>query len=88
MNEVQREIGRMNETQICRYMQGDRYVLWNFENISKPGGIGTIEFRGGRGMRGVIKTRWWIAFVVGFVHLLLTEVQSQFSSSLSCLPCG
>lgn len=62
----------MDKKQIVRHMQGDRYVLWNFQNINNS--KGTIEFRGGRGVRGVNRTRWWIAFVVGFIHYLLTEV--------------
>ena len=34
----------------------------------------TIELRGGRGVRGVNRTKWMIGFVVGFIHLLLVEV--------------
>ncbi|KAI0405022.1 putative amidoligase enzyme-domain-containing protein [Xylaria palmicola] len=46
----------------------DRHVLWNFDNIL-PGGSGSVEFRGGHGLRGPSETRKWIAFVVAFIHL-------------------
>lgn len=75
LEEIQRRSPRMNEEQIVQWMQGDnRYVLWNFQNIRR-GGSGTIEFRGGRGMRGPNRTKWVIGFVVGFIHLLLVEVR-------------
>ncbi|KAI0420538.1 putative amidoligase enzyme-domain-containing protein [Xylaria grammica] len=48
----------------------DRYVLWNFDNIL-PGESGSIEFRGGHGLRGPSETRKWIAFVVAFIHLCI-----------------
>jgi len=70
--ELQRRIPNMNEKDIADWMQGDRYVLWNFANIL-PSGSGTVEFRGGAGMRGLIKTRWLIAFVVGFIDFLITD---------------
>ncbi|KAK6442380.1 hypothetical protein LTR95_001396 [Oleoguttula sp. CCFEE 5521] len=52
-------------------LQKERKVLWNFSHIV-DGGIGTIEFRGGRGLRGERKSKWWIAFAVGYLHLLCT----------------
>ncbi len=55
-------------------MQDDRRVLWNFANIV-PGKTGTIEFRGGRGLRGGVRTKWWIAFTVSFIHAVLTMVR-------------
>lgn len=64
----------MNETQIRNWMQGNRYVLWNFYN-NLPGESVTIELRGVRGVRGVNRTKWMIGFVVGFIHLLLVEVR-------------
>jgi hypothetical protein len=72
VRELERSLQGMNKAQIVREMQGDRRVLWNFDNIEQS--KKTIEFRGGRGMRGLNRTRWWIAFVVGFIHYLLTEV--------------
>ena len=52
---------------------GDRRVLWNFEHVV-PGSTGTIEFRGGRGLRGPVRTKWWIAFVIAFVNLCAPQV--------------
>ncbi|EPE08056.1 swim zinc finger domain protein [Ophiostoma piceae UAMH 11346] len=57
-------------TSLCRLMQANRYVLWNFANIV-PGKSGTIEFRGGRCLRGKFRTRAWVAFTVSFIHWLL-----------------
>ncbi|KAK6441238.1 hypothetical protein LTR95_002537 [Oleoguttula sp. CCFEE 5521] len=54
---------------IVGLMQEERYVLWNFANLLKT--KKTIEFRGGRGLRGPKRTKWWIAFVVGFIDFLL-----------------
>lgn len=74
VNEVQRTVNSTDAKGIVAYMQGedhdDRYALWNFQNIL---GSGTIEFRGGRGIRGLERTRWWVSFVVGFIQFLLTE---------------
>ncbi|KAI1780350.1 putative amidoligase enzyme-domain-containing protein [Hypoxylon cercidicola] len=53
-------------------MQADRRVLWNFEN-TLLGKSGTIEFRGGRGLRGRNRTKRWIAFAVSFIHFVLNE---------------
>ncbi|KAI0099790.1 putative amidoligase enzyme-domain-containing protein [Nemania sp. FL0031] len=49
----------------------DRYVLWNFANIFD--GSGTIEFRGGRGLRGPVRTKRWISFVVSFIDMILKD---------------
>lgn len=56
-----------SKERIVSIMQNQRYVLWNFANIT--GRLGTIEFRGGRGFRDAEKTKWWIVFSVAFVHL-------------------
>ncbi|RXK34316.1 hypothetical protein BBD39_05645 [Arsenophonus endosymbiont of Bemisia tabaci Asia II 3] len=59
VKEVQRIVSRT-----IAYMQGeDRYALWNFHNIEE-GGTGTIEFRRGRGVRGLVRTKWWISFML------------------------
>lgn len=63
--------------------EDSRYVLWNFENVL-PGKSGTVEFRDGRAMRGLNRTRWVIAFVVGFIDTLLTVVRTSLSLFL-CL---
>ena len=64
-----------NTAGLRNLMQADRYVLWNFANVV-PGGTGTIEFRGGRCLRGKHRTRAWVAFTVSFVHWLLTKVRT------------
>ncbi|KAK4151972.1 hypothetical protein C8A00DRAFT_35342 [Chaetomidium leptoderma] len=51
----------------------NRYVLWNFDNIVQPGGSGSVEFRGAKGLRGPVRTNMWIAFVTAFVHLCLNQ---------------
>jgi len=55
-------------------MQSDRRVLWNFEHVV-PGDrcTGTVEFRGGRGLRGPDRTKWWIAFVVSFIQYCISN---------------
>ncbi|OTB06101.1 hypothetical protein M426DRAFT_319173 [Hypoxylon sp. CI-4A] len=58
--------------QLKDIMQADRRVLWNFEN-TLPGKSGTIEFRGGRALRGRNRTKWWISFAVSFIHFVLKE---------------
>jgi len=61
--------------------QGDRYVIWNFANINKSG---TIEFRGGRHLRGPNRSNWWITFAVSFISLALNQVMrpaATFKSS-------
>ncbi|KAI1116789.1 putative amidoligase enzyme-domain-containing protein [Nemania sp. NC0429] len=52
-------------------MQDNRYVLWNFDNIVS-GRSGTIEFRGGRCLRGEIRTKRWIAFTIAIIHAILS----------------
>ena len=54
-------------------MQDNRRVLWNFEH-ALPGSTGTVEFRGGRGLRGPNRTKWWIAFVIAFIQLCISQV--------------
>ncbi|KAJ6015342.1 amidoligase enzyme-domain-containing protein [Penicillium herquei] len=63
-----------NEQELKNFMQNDRRVMWNFEHIV-PGDrfTGTVEFRGGRGLRGPIRTKWWIAFVVSFIQLCISS---------------
>ena len=68
--------------QLVVYMQGNcRRVLWNFQNLvrAKDGGqpIYTIEFRGGRHMRGPKRTLAWAAFAVTFVAMALNEVRKE-----------
>ncbi|KAI0911252.1 putative amidoligase enzyme-domain-containing protein [Ustulina deusta] len=72
-------MGRIGDKQELRdFMQEswgtrkDRYVLWNFDNIL-PDGSGSIEFRGGHGLRDPVATRMWISFVVAFIHLCLEK---------------
>lgn len=72
-----RQVSDQRSTQSLRnwmqYSSGtkkDRYVLWNFDNVL-PESSGTIEFRGGPGLRGPVLTKRWIAFVVAFIHLCL-----------------
>ncbi|KAI3324705.1 putative amidoligase enzyme-domain-containing protein [Xylariaceae sp. AK1471] len=60
-----------------------RYVLWNFDNIL-PNRSGTVEFRGGHGLRDPAETRMWIAFVVAFIHLCQqNHYETQDDISLS-----
>ena len=77
---------RPNEMELYFYMQGNRYVLWNFQNIfpnPKTGRCtGTVEFRGGNQFLGTRGTLGWVAFVLGFVTLALEEVSSLFFFSL------
>ena len=75
------------------FMQGsaepkkDRYVLWNFDN-TLPGRSGTVEFRGGRGLRGPVRTKRWIAFVVAFIHLCLSQVSNYAPSDMDWPVCS
>ncbi|KAK5991082.1 hypothetical protein PT974_09359 [Cladobotryum mycophilum] len=59
------------------YMQGNRYVLWNFQNIftnPKTGRCtGTVEFRGGNQFLNTKGTLAWVAFVLGFITLALDD---------------
>ncbi|TDZ54330.1 hypothetical protein CTRI78_v006382 [Colletotrichum trifolii] len=50
-----------------------RRVLWNFDHVVS-GGSGTVEFRGGPGLRDTVQTKRWVSFVLAFVHLCLTKV--------------
>lgn len=73
------------EADLYLYMQGNRYVLWNFQNIfpsPKTGRCtGTVEFRGGNQFLNTRGTLAWVAFVLGFITLALKEVRPM----LSCL---
>lgn len=67
-----------SEMDLCCYMQGNRYVLWNFQNIfpsPKTGKCtGTVEFRGGNQFLNTTGTLAWVAFVMGFITLAIEEV--------------
>jgi hypothetical protein len=64
-----------NAEHLCQLMQGnDRQVLWNFQN-TRPQGSGTIEFRGGRHMRGPHRALRFIAFAVSVIYMALKEVR-------------
>lgn len=69
-----------SSSQIRELMQGTgphaRYVIWNFNNIV-VGGSGTIEFRGGRHLRGPARTFWWLTFAIAFISLALNEVSNK-----------
>ena len=57
----------------------DRRTLWNFHNVtpkpnSEQSSTGSVEFRGGRCLRGPVRTKRWIAFSIGFVILAIEEV--------------
>lgn len=59
--------------------KGDRRTLWNFHNVTpKPNSgktvTGSVEFRGGRCLRGPVRTKRWIAFSIAFVILAINEV--------------
>lgn len=69
------------EAELYLYMQGNRYVLWNFQNIfpnPKTGRCtGTVEFRGGNQFLNTRGTLAWVAFVLGFITLALKEVSLE-----------
>jgi hypothetical protein len=68
--------GLTNENSLISLMQSDdRQVLWNFQN-TRPRGIGTIEFRGGRHMRGHVRTLRCIAFAISVIYMSLQEVNT------------
>ena len=75
---IRREILGLNSAQqLCEYMQGrDRYALWNFQNTvqNRTTGKGTIEFRGGRHLRGEKNTKRWVAFAIAFIALAIEKV--------------
>ncbi|KFA47850.1 hypothetical protein S40293_06409 [Stachybotrys chartarum IBT 40293] len=68
---------KTTETDLYFYMQGNRYVLWNFQNIfpnPRTGRCtGTVEFRGGNQFLNSKGTLAWVAFVLGFITLALQE---------------
>ncbi|PCG94029.1 Putative amidoligase enzyme [Penicillium occitanis (nom. inval.)] len=70
----------------------DRPVLWNFHNVTKmpfteEPAIGTVEFRGGRCLRGPVRTKRWISFAVAFMILAIQEFKLPLKSSYpSCSP--
>ncbi|KAK5225631.1 hypothetical protein LTR72_003534 [Exophiala xenobiotica] len=84
MNQALNLINSANNVQdLIWYLQGEvvdqqRYVLWNFQNIT--GNSGTIEFRGGRCLRGRHRTKWWIAFAVGFMFFCLENNASNMQN--------
>lgn len=71
-------LSKPNEMELYFYMQGNRYVLWNFQNIfpnPKTGRCtGTVEFRGGNQFLNTKGTLAWVAFVLGFITLATQEV--------------
>ncbi|KAF4124499.1 putative amidoligase enzyme [Geosmithia morbida] len=76
-----------NEVELWMYMQGNRYVLWNFQNIfpnPKTGRCtGTVEFRGGNQFLSTNGTLAWVAFVLGFITLAQQEdLIRNFTSSI------
>lgn len=75
VRETMGEIWTVNdEEELKVFMQEDRRVMWNFEHVVPGDGCtGTIEFRGGRGLRGPNRTKWWIAFVVSFIQLCISS---------------
>lgn len=84
MHKVATEIkAKGSETELYFYMQGNRYVLWNFQNIfpnPKTGKCtGTVEFRGGNQFLNTKGTLAWVAFVLGFITLAIQEVRETES---------
>ena len=72
-----------SRTQLRDLMQGgERTVLWNFLNTVGHDASGTIEFRGGRHLRGRRRSCWWIAFVLAFVSMALEDVRNFCPSPL------
>ncbi len=69
-----------NFEELIVYIQGgtaldQRRVLWNFHNLW-AGSKGTIEFRGGRHLRGPQRAIAWITFAQVFILMALKEVRS------------
>lgn len=79
------KVADANRNTIHKLMQNDRKVLWNFAHAVE-GGTGSIEFRGGRCLRGQNRTKAWVAFAVGYLHLLQSMV--SFIQSSSAAFCG
>lgn len=77
-----------DKASLVRMIQGwdrdDRRTLWNFHNVTpkpdsgKPSTTGSVEFRGGRCLRGPVRTKRWIAFSVAFVTLAIEEVSYPY----------
>lgn len=62
--------------QIKQFMQDDDYVLWDFSSTAvSPHGM--LQVHGGPGVRDANKTKTWLAFVVGFIHLLLPPLSKS-----------
>jgi hypothetical protein len=59
------------KAEIRNLMETVRRVLWNFDNAVS--GTGTVEFRGGRYLRGSVRTKRRIAFAIAYVHLFVTQ---------------
>lgn len=79
LHKVAAEIrSKTRKADLCHYMQGNRYVLWNFQNIypkrRRRRCTGTIEFRGGNQFLNTKGTLAWVAFVLGFITLAKEEV--------------
>ena len=77
-----------DKASLVRIIQGwdndDRRTLWNFHNVTpKPNSgksfTGSVEFRGGRCLRGPVRTKRWIAFAIAFVVLAIQEVCTPVS---------
>ncbi|CAI7569397.1 unnamed protein product [Penicillium discolor] len=73
-----------NKEKLVELVQGlskkDRPVLWNFHNVTRmpfatETAIGTVEFRGGRCLRGPVRTKRWISFAVAFMIMAIQEVR-------------
>ena len=79
--QIRTEISAIRDARsLCLYMQNnEKRVVWNFRNtvrwsreeIEK----GTIEFRGGRHLRGGAMTKRWITFAVTFISMAITKVK-------------
>ncbi|KAK5457169.1 hypothetical protein LTS15_004950 [Exophiala xenobiotica] len=64
----------------------DRPVLWNFHNVTRmpfatESALGTVEFRGGRCLRGPLRTKRWISFAVAFIILAIKDFKLPLASS-------
>ena len=70
-----------NPEQLCSFMQRDRYCRWNFENTLPTKKKGTIEFRGGRHVRGKVMTKRWIVFTITFVSLAIEKASEPIWKS-------
>ncbi|KAJ6015344.1 amidoligase [Penicillium herquei] len=79
-----------SKSRLVELIQGtskhDRPVLWNFHNVTRMPfangpAIGTVEFRGGRCLRGPLRTKRWITFPVAFIILAIQEFKMPLKSS-------